>query len=68
MITGRKFLRDEQGRLILDANYLPQYDPNAATLGNSQYDWTGGILRQFSYRNFSLGILLDIKQGATSSL
>jgi hypothetical protein len=63
MITGRKFLRDEQGRRILDANYLPQYDPTATTLGNSQYNWTGGVLQQFSYKNFSLGILLDIKQG-----
>lgn len=63
MIMGRKFLRDTRGRLILDANYLPQYDPNAARLGNSQYEWTGGILQQFSYKNFSLGILLDVKQG-----
>lgn len=63
MITGRKFLRDEQGRLILDGNHLPQYDAAATTLGNSQYDWTGGIMQQFSYKNFSLSILLDIKQG-----
>jgi len=63
MITGRKFLRDQQGRLILDANYLPRYDPSAATLGNSQYNWTGGVLQQFNYKNLSLGILLDIKQG-----
>jgi TonB-linked SusC/RagA family outer membrane protein len=63
MITGRKFLRDRQGRLILDANYLPQYDPVAATLGNSQYNWTGGVMQQISYRNFSIGVLLDIKQG-----
>lgn len=63
MIMGRKFLRDDQGRLVLDANYLPQYDPGAAALGSSQYNWIGGILQQFCYKNFSLDILLDIKQG-----
>lgn len=63
MITGRKFLRDQQGRLVLDAGYLPRYDPAAATLGNSQYNWTGGIMQQFTYKRISLGILLDIKQG-----
>ncbi|WP_298733629.1 SusC/RagA family TonB-linked outer membrane protein [uncultured Chitinophaga sp.] len=63
MIMGRQFLRDEQGRLILDASYLPQYDPAAATLGNSQYSWTAGVQQQFSYKNLSVSILLDIKQG-----
>ncbi|RAJ77562.1 TonB-linked SusC/RagA family outer membrane protein [Chitinophaga dinghuensis] len=63
MIVGRKFLRNDQGQLILDANNLPQYDATDARLGNGQYNWIGGITNRFSYKHFSLNVLLDIKQG-----
>ncbi|RFS25048.1 SusC/RagA family TonB-linked outer membrane protein [Chitinophaga silvatica] len=63
IIVGRKFLRNDQGQLILDNKLMPQYDPTDAVLGSGQYDWIGGINNRFSYKNFALGVLLDIKQG-----
>lgn len=63
MIMGRKLRRDPQGRLILDAAGLPGFENTDAPLGNGYYNWTGGIMNQLTCKNFSLGILLDIKQG-----
>lgn len=63
IIAGRKFLRSDEGQMILDANNLPLYDPADANLGRGQYDWIGGITNRFTYRNISLNVLLDIKQG-----
>jgi len=63
IIVGHDFLKDSAGNLILDANNLPQYDPTDKKLGNSQYDWTGGINNRFSYKNISFSFLLDFKQG-----
>jgi hypothetical protein len=64
-IMGRTFLRDETGRMILDANMLPQYSSRDTKLGNSQYKWIGGITNRFSYKKIALTILLDIKQGGS---
>ncbi|WP_343691208.1 SusC/RagA family TonB-linked outer membrane protein [Chitinophaga sp.] len=63
MITGKNFLRDEKGRLVLDANYLPQYTAADDNLGSTQYNWTGGITNTFTYRRWSFAVLLDIRQG-----
>lgn len=63
MITGRKFLRDDKGRLVLDANYLPQYTSADYNLGSAQYNWIGGITNSFTYRRWSCAVLLDIRQG-----
>ncbi|SCC23187.1 TonB-linked outer membrane protein, SusC/RagA family [Chitinophaga costaii] len=65
IIVGRKYLRNDAGQMILDANNLPQYDPVDAKLGNGQYKWIGGISNRFTFKNISLNILLDIKQGGS---
>ncbi|MGE7774974.1 SusC/RagA family TonB-linked outer membrane protein [Chitinophaga sp. NPDC101104] len=63
IIVGRKFLRSPQGKIVLDANNLPLYDPTDTKIGSGQYEWIGGVNNRFTYKNISLGILLDIKQG-----
>lgn len=63
MIAGRDFLRDDKGRLVLDANYLPQYTSADHNLGSTQYKWIGGITQTFTYRGWSCAVLLDIRQG-----
>lgn len=62
-IVGRKFLRNDAGKMILDANNLPQYDAVDQKLGNGQYKWIGGLANRFTYKNISLNVLLDVKQG-----
>jgi TonB-linked SusC/RagA family outer membrane protein len=62
-IMGRTFLRDTEGRIILDANRLPQYSTRDTQLGNSQYVWIGGINNRFTWKRLSLTMLVDVKHG-----
>ncbi|PWV46169.1 SusC/RagA family TonB-linked outer membrane protein [Chitinophaga sp. S165] len=63
MLTGRHFLRDTKGRLVLDGNNLPKYTTADSRLGTNQYAWTGSITNQFSYKRLSLTVLVDVKYG-----
>lgn len=63
MITGKQFLRDNKGRMVLDANNLPRYTATETNLGNNQYDWTGSITNSISYKHFSVTVLVDVKYG-----
>src|SRR5690606_18066019 len=51
--------------IILDpATRRPLQTTEREVLGNGTFDWTGGLTNSFSYKNFNLGISIDIKQGA----
>ncbi|MBC9912381.1 SusC/RagA family TonB-linked outer membrane protein [Chitinophaga varians] len=63
IIVGRKFLRDDQGNMILDEKLLPRYDAADTRIGGGQYKWIGGLNNRFAYKNFTLSILLDVKHG-----
>lgn len=43
---------------------LPQYDNSNHILGNASWDWTGGVITNFTYKNVSLAAVFDIKVGA----
>lgn len=63
-IYGRDFVYDDQHRLLVDANGVPKKATDKNTLlGNYQPQFTLGFVNNFSYKNFSLGILLDWRQG-----
>lgn len=62
-IVGRAFARDPQGNVIYK-NGLPTYDNEMKVLGNGTYDFILGFNNSFRYKNFNLGILLDMKFGA----
>jgi hypothetical protein len=61
-LYGRTYKRDAATGELLLSNGLPQQGPTAL-LGNINPDWTGGWNNTFKYRQFSLGFLLDIRQG-----
>ncbi|WP_300724564.1 SusC/RagA family TonB-linked outer membrane protein [uncultured Bacteroides sp.] len=64
-IVGPDFKRNENGDILIDPQTgLPQYDKSNHVLGNASWDWTGGILTNFTYKNFSLAAVFDIKVGA----
>ena len=64
-IVGPDFKRNEQGEILIDPSTgLPQYDKSNHVLGNASWDWTGGVLTTFTYKNLSLSALFDIKVGA----
>ncbi len=68
-IYGFAWLRDDQGRLIINDDPAqgmvgyPLQDPETQLLGSVQADWNAGITNTFTYKGFTLSALLDIKHG-----
>lgn len=65
-IYSRGFVRDDQGRIIVGSNGLPQVTSGITELvANFNPDWTGGVSNSFRYRNFGLSFLIEHRQGGT---
>jgi len=62
-IYGAAFQKDDQGRTLVDANGYPIQDPNVQVVGDPNPDWTAGIRNTFTYKDFSVSALIDIRQG-----
>jgi len=64
-IYGRDFLRDKQGRLLVDnTTGLPQRSTDKNTLlGNYQPQFTLGFVNNLRYKNLNLGFVIDWRQG-----
>ncbi|MEJ2187219.1 MAG: SusC/RagA family TonB-linked outer membrane protein, partial [Gemmatimonadota bacterium] len=62
-LVGRKWARDDQGHILVNAAGLPVADPNPVVLGNYNPDWVGGITNTFTYKNLSFSFLLDGQYG-----
>lgn len=64
-IVGPDFKRNDNGDILIDPTTgLPQYDKSNHVLGNASWDWTGGLVTTFTYKNLSLSALFDVKVGA----
>jgi TonB-linked SusC/RagA family outer membrane protein len=64
-IIGPDFKRNENGDILIDpATGLPQYDKTNHVLGNASWDWTGGLVTSFAWRDLSLSAIFDVKVGA----
>ncbi|SHG16237.1 TonB-linked outer membrane protein, SusC/RagA family [Arenibacter palladensis] len=69
VLYGQGLLRDDQGRLVLDANPgegqgRPLRDNRQnLILGQTAPDWIGGLRTVISYKNLSLSALLDVSVG-----
>jgi outer membrane receptor protein involved in Fe transport len=61
-IWGGGYVRDDQGRILTDGGY-PVLSDTFVYLGSIQPKWTGGLSNQFTYKNLSLNVLLDIRRG-----
>jgi TonB-linked SusC/RagA family outer membrane protein len=59
---GRKWLEDQQGRLMVNSDGGPVKQENVY-LGNFNPDFLLGISNTFHYKGFDLYVLLDIKKG-----
>lgn len=62
-IVGKKFKRTDDGEMIFN-NGLPTYEDKVSVLGNGNHDFIMGFSNRFSYKGFTLNILLDMKWGA----
>ncbi|WP_029282560.1 SusC/RagA family TonB-linked outer membrane protein [Pedobacter sp. R20-19] len=64
-LFGNAFLRDGNGNIVVNATGAPQTDPTKRALGKYTPDWIGGISNTFSYKGFSLGVLIDASFGGS---
>ncbi|HEA21693.1 MAG TPA: SusC/RagA family TonB-linked outer membrane protein [Pricia antarctica] len=65
-VYSRGFLRDDQGRVQIDANGLPLTTTGLDVLvSNYNPDWLGGIRNSLTYKNFNFSVLVDIRQGGS---
>ncbi|MDX5421506.1 MAG: SusC/RagA family TonB-linked outer membrane protein [Hymenobacteraceae bacterium] len=62
MLVGRKWRRDEQGRVIVGSNGIPLYDINQER-GTIQPDFTGGFFNNITYKGISLAFSIDFQKG-----
>lgn len=62
VIEGKKLVRDDQGRIQLDANGNLQKG-DFEEVGNANPDFTLGWSNSFDYKNFSLNIHVDARFG-----
>ena len=60
---GTVFERDEAGNIVHNENGLPIIAQEREFIGNFNPDWFGGITNTLTYKNFSLGFVIDTKQG-----
>ncbi len=57
-IYGTTLLRDDQGRIVVDANGIP-FIGEVEKIGETQPDFIAGFDYTFRFKNFSLGVLID---------
>lgn len=62
-LYGHKFLRDENGRILLNETGVIPKSEELEYLGNSNPSWSLGWNNQFFYRNFQFEVLLNGKFG-----
>lgn len=60
---GTRFLRDDEGRVVIGQNGIPLQNPNDGIVGNPTPDWFAGFRNTLSYKGLSLGIFVDIRKG-----
>jgi hypothetical protein len=63
MITGRVQRTTADGQPIFFSDGRPVGSTGYEIIGNGIADWTGGVNNSFTYKNFNLTFLVDIKVG-----
>ncbi|MBS1605591.1 MAG: SusC/RagA family TonB-linked outer membrane protein [Bacteroidetes bacterium] len=64
-IQGKKNVQLNGYNLIASTGYDSVTTTTNNVLGNSNPDWIGGIYNTFRYKRFSLGFLVDMRQGGS---
>jgi hypothetical protein len=60
---GVGYLRDDQGRVVVDADGVPMTASERVLLGNYSPDWIGSLSNTFRFRAVELSFLLDTRVG-----
>jgi TonB-linked SusC/RagA family outer membrane protein len=63
-LTGKDYLRTEDGRVICDENGYPQIDPNKNNyIGNREPKFSAGLTNTLKYKDWTLSFLFDGRLG-----
>jgi hypothetical protein len=62
-IRGTYYMRNADGSLQLDSEGLPIASQDKKVIGSTIPNWLMGINNQFTYKDFSLSFLFDIRNG-----
>ena len=62
-LYGSKFARDDSGNIIYDTDGLPMVSDEIGKIGDAAPDAFANWSNNFSYKQFSLGVLLDARFG-----
>ena len=62
-IIGYAYKRAPDGQKIVSDAGIYQHEEKTSVLGNITPDWIGGVNNTFSYKGFSLNVLIDFVQG-----
>lgn len=63
VLVGTRFLRNIDGKKVIGPDGFPLVNDTEGVLGNPNPDWMLGIDNVLSFRNFDLGILVDVRYG-----
>ncbi|SHH93671.1 TonB-linked outer membrane protein, SusC/RagA family [Chryseolinea serpens] len=63
VLWGIDWDKDAQGNLILDERGFPKAAPNESVIGNPNPQWKSAIGNTFSFKGFSLYVLVERTQG-----
>lgn len=64
-IMGYAYKRNAKGQIVYDADGYPETSSDVPVpLGSAMYKTTGGFSNDFSYKHFTLSVLIDFKYGA----
>lgn len=63
LIYSSMYKRDDQGRMIIKPNGLPQVASAVGKIGNPNADFTAGLSNNFTYKNIGISFLVDAKMG-----
>lgn len=65
-IYSRGFVRDSEGRVIVNSKGLPKVTAGMTELvANFNPDWTSGLSNSFNYKNLQFSFLIEHRQGGT---
>ncbi len=62
-ILGYTYQRNTSGQILVDDNGIPLKSVEMSKLGNYQPKWMGGLANNFTYKNFDLNFLIDMRYG-----
>ncbi|NJO91322.1 MAG: hypothetical protein HC831_21925 [Chloroflexia bacterium] len=63
VIVGSRYLRNEEGQLIIGSDGYPMMDPNPGIIGNPNPDWILNVNNKLRWKWFDLAFNFEYKHG-----